>query len=87
MTSQKLWIDEAVLDGANDNTLRDVQVQHAIFAGYDVCSHTFEAGQRVHTLGPNVAIIALGKPRAHIDVRKVLWGSVDFHGHEPDRFE
>jgi hypothetical protein len=87
MTIQKLWVDESVLASANHNTLRDVQVQHAIFAGYDVCSHTFEAGQRVYTLGPNGTIVALSLPRAHVEVRKVLWNSVDFHGHEPDRFE
>ena len=87
MTVQKCWIDEAILMNTDQDLFSEIQVQHTIFAGYDICSHTFEAGQRVYSLGPNGTVVALSKPRAHVEVRKVLWGSVDFHGHEPDRFE
>ena len=87
LTIQKYWTDEALVTLCTEEMLQEVQVQHSIFSGFDICSHTFEPGQRAYALGPNGTVVALSKPRSHVEVRKILWGSVDFHGHEADRLE
>ena len=87
LTIQKQWIDEALLAVISEDQLKEVQVQHTIFQGYDVCSHTFEAGRRVYALSTNGTIVALSEPRTRIEIRKIAWGSPDLHGNEPDRLE
>ena len=87
LTPQKQWIDEDLLRTASDEDLSEVQVQHTVFQGYQVCSRTFEAGKRVYTLATFGTIVALSEPRSQVELRRIAWGSVDLHGSEPDRLE